>query len=578
MQPRITRATLNAITAGPIRLTKRLLPLPQSRYSSVKTARDPGLRRSELPASTENSTSTSVAQGEKAAKRLRKRYKALRPVESLAKNKTYKASHIRNAKSRSSVYRKVRTSGQREGKSSIRDEIGSGHPGWKRLISGSRYRPHSSQRSKGRGKRHSKNVRESEEPDLLGSSKAATLVEAQSILGSPSLSRINLKTTGQPYSLPEPRKFVRKTRVGLRNMYDRMTYAEMPAATWYAGGAVRPLLLTFDAFGTLFTPKQPIERQYCEVAQEYSLSLNEDDVKTSFETAYRAQLAAHPNYGKTTGLDPERWWTQVIKATITSLLPEEQGIPHGLTQTLYWRFASREGYTMYEDAVDLLTLIGTSFQASNWPPRRTMLGIISNSDPRVASILESFGIQIYPSMFPPRYTPESIKQRPDFGPAHFAFAALSYVHGTSKPSTELYTWALRDAQRALDGLHIAARLTRSGNEILDNINKDFHHMHVGDDWDKDIVPAVKLGFDAVLIDRSIKKRISERDLDGQKITVINDLTVIKELLTEERTKKQPHHDERRPVPRQVRPYRNTYGRSLKPHPGFDGDSNIMTLA
>jgi len=412
--------------------------------------------------------------------------------------------------------------------------------------------------------------------NALGKPKAATLSQAQKILNIPGYSSLRLRATGQPYSLPEPQKFAQKTKRGLRHLYDRMSYEEIPSATWYADEAVRPLLLTFDAFGTLFTPRKSIESQYCEVARQFSMSLNENDVKKSFARAYKAQLGIHPNYGKATGLDPSRWWTEVIKQTIIPLLPEEQGVPHRLPQELYKRFSSREGYRIYDDVFDLLTIIGTSFQATNWPPRRTMLGIISNSDPRVYSILESFGIEIYPSLFPPRYMPESIAQRPDFGPAHFAFASLSYAHGVAKPSTELYAWALRDAQRALDGLNNVARFTRSGNQLLDNINADFHHMHIGDDWDKDIVPALKQGFDAVLIDRSEESEISYRDLDGAKVTVINSLTAIRKLLTEERLKKLPGQDQTRPVPLQIRSKRNTHGRSLKPHPAFP-EGNIMTL-
>lgn len=408
--------------------------------------------------------------------------------------------------------------------------------------------------------------------------KAATLAEARDLFYKHSPLELSaLPTTGQPYSLPRPQDYLGKTKTRLRHLYDRMTYKTMPTAKWYADAAVKPLLLTFDAFGTLFTPREPIETQYCEAARQYSLSLNESDVKDSFAKAYKAQLKAHPNYGKRTGLDPERWWTEVIEQTIIKLLPEEQNIPRHLASDLYTRFSSSEGYRMYDDVFDLLTLIGTSFQAANWPPRRTMLGIISNSDPRVYSILESFGIEVYPSLFPPRWAPESIAQRPNFGPAHFAFASLSYVHGVGKPSTELYGSALRDAQRALDGLHQVGRLTRSGNAILENINRDFYHMHIGDDWDKDIVPAMQQGFEAVLIDRSLKEKVSYRWCEGRVVSVVNSLAEIRQLLTEERMREPQRHTLERPVPLQARPYGNTHGRRLKSHPGFP-EGEFVTLA
>jgi hypothetical protein len=45
----------------------------------------------------------------------------------------------------------------------------------------------------------------------------------------------------------------------------------------------RNLLITFDAFGTLFTPKQSIAKQYGDVARRYGIyNLDEADIETSF--------------------------------------------------------------------------------------------------------------------------------------------------------------------------------------------------------------------------------------------------------------------------------------------------------
>lgn len=47
----------------------------------------------------------------------------------------------------------------------------------------------------------------------------------------------------------------------------------------------RNLLLAFDAFGTLFTPRKPIAVLYGEVARRHGLSgFSDDDLKTSFYT------------------------------------------------------------------------------------------------------------------------------------------------------------------------------------------------------------------------------------------------------------------------------------------------------
>ncbi len=45
----------------------------------------------------------------------------------------------------------------------------------------------------------------------------------------------------------------------------------------------RPLVLTFDAFGTLFHPRQPIAQQYAEAARMHGLSgFTDQDIEASF--------------------------------------------------------------------------------------------------------------------------------------------------------------------------------------------------------------------------------------------------------------------------------------------------------
>ena len=46
----------------------------------------------------------------------------------------------------------------------------------------------------------------------------------------------------------------------------------------------RNLLICFDAFGTLFTPKRPVAQQYAEVARSLGLGgFSDDEVQESFK-------------------------------------------------------------------------------------------------------------------------------------------------------------------------------------------------------------------------------------------------------------------------------------------------------
>lgn len=74
----------------------------------------------------------------------------------------------------------------------------------------------------------------------------------------------------------------------------------------------RNLLLCFDAFGTLFRPKQPIPVQYAAVARQHGLDgFGLDQLAASFGAAFKQASHEHPNYGRASGMGAERWWTNV---------------------------------------------------------------------------------------------------------------------------------------------------------------------------------------------------------------------------------------------------------------------------
>lgn len=93
-------------------------------------------------------------------------------------------------------------------------------------------------------------------------------------------------------------------------------------------------LITFDAFGTLFTPREPIAKQYSDVARQLGLSgFTESALQSSFHTgmqthhgmpaanrlivdlattaAFKNESRRHPNYGKASGMLANQWWANV---------------------------------------------------------------------------------------------------------------------------------------------------------------------------------------------------------------------------------------------------------------------------
>lgn len=74
------------------------------------------------------------------------------------------------------------------------------------------------------------------------------------------------------------------------------------------------LLLCFDAFGTLFSPKGGVARQYAEVARQCDVTgFSDKELKSRLLEAIKDEREKNPNYGKATGLGATRWWTNVSK-------------------------------------------------------------------------------------------------------------------------------------------------------------------------------------------------------------------------------------------------------------------------
>jgi FMN phosphatase YigB (HAD superfamily) len=73
------------------------------------------------------------------------------------------------------------------------------------------------------------------------------------------------------------------------------------------------LLLAFDAFGTLFTPKAPVPQQYAYFAERYGIRVagSKIDMGETFKRAYKEEARRNPCYGKAVGMGEERWWANV---------------------------------------------------------------------------------------------------------------------------------------------------------------------------------------------------------------------------------------------------------------------------
>ncbi|KAI9682806.1 MAG: hypothetical protein M1822_006296 [Bathelium mastoideum] len=285
----------------------------------------------------------------------------------------------------------------------------------------------------------------------------------------------------------------------------------------------RDLLLCFDAFGTLFTPKAPIAEQYGEVARRHGLSgFSDAQVQDAFKKAFKEESKERPNYGKAFGMAAPEWWGNIIKKVFYPFLRDD-AFPPGLVPDLLTRFSSKDGYKLYPDVLPLfekLRKIRYQYQSDpeGWPWRRTTVGIITNSDDRVPSILESFGLRVGPRFCP---NVSSLRTDPE-AEVDIDFVVVSYDVGKEKPHPDIFH-AARSAVRLI---------------AKDQDEEDLTTLCVGDEVSKDAIGSIKAGWEAVLLDRDSVYQGSERGIlanvqeiageyfDEPSFTIARDMTVI----------------------------------------------------
>ncbi|KAM3421787.1 putative hydrolase C7D4.05 [Cercospora zeina] len=246
----------------------------------------------------------------------------------------------------------------------------------------------------------------------------------------------------------------------------------------------RNLLICFDAFGTLFKPRYPIAQQYGDVARSFGLSgFTNEDVNTSFKAAFKRESKQNPNYGKANGMNPEKWWTNIITNTFEPLLPPSQPVPNGMVPKLLHRFWCDEGYTLFEDVRPLVGRLRDTHRAEK---TRVVIGVITNSDDRVPDILTSFGLKVRPLRHGQQNAKASVVGGD--GQDDFEFSVMSYDVGYEKPDRRIFEAAEEMLRTALLGAE------------SENF-EEWRKVYVGDEYQKDVVGALAAGWNAVLIDR-----------------------------------------------------------------------------
>lgn len=253
----------------------------------------------------------------------------------------------------------------------------------------------------------------------------------------------------------------------------------------------RALLITLDAFGTIYRPRRSIPSQYLEVARSCGLHI-EADTKTfgqSFKNAFKNHYSRSPNYGKATGMKPEKWWANVVNDTFKPLLSEGETIPEGLPETLFQHFSSQNGYELFADTMPFFQQMKRWKQSlsSELGVSKVVVGVMTNSDPRVVRVLSSLGLVVGDGQR------QSTQNDLDF-------VLTSYEIGHEKPSPKAFEEAEEVARTTL-GLPVLRGA--SAEDMISQATK----VHIGDDLHQDYWGALRCqrNWDAILLDRDAEK-------------------------------------------------------------------------
>ena len=147
-------------------------------------------------------------------------------------------------------------------------------------------------------------------------------------------------------------------------------------------------------------------------------------------------------------------------------------LPEGLIPDLWDLFSTSQGYEIYSDVLPFFKFLKEVKTRHQSPP--LAIGIITNSDDRVPSILSSLGLRVEFGRYDAERSGDTHKEEVDID-----FVTMSYDVGFSKPCRKIY-----DAAFKASGL---------------SAFKDSQCIHVGDDLELDYYGALNAGWRGVLL-------------------------------------------------------------------------------
>jgi putative hydrolase of the HAD superfamily len=218
----------------------------------------------------------------------------------------------------------------------------------------------------------------------------------------------------------------------------------------------RPKVILLDAVGTLIGVKGSVGEVYRQIAQEFDVEAAADTLNQAFTESFKA--APPPIFPDADTQDiPQRefdWWRIIALNTFESagVLKQFSDFSAFFSE-LYIHFGTAEPWFVYPDVLPALV---------NWRRMGIELGVVSNFDSRIYSVLQSLGLR-------------------DF----FTSITISTQARAAKPDPQIFAIALEKHGCSPEAA-----------------------WHIGDSVDEDYQGAKAAGLRGILINREQKPALS----------------------------------------------------------------------
>ncbi|MEA5580660.1 HAD-IA family hydrolase [Nodularia harveyana UHCC-0300] len=151
----------------------------------------------------------------------------------------------------------------------------------------------------------------------------------------------------------------------------------------------RPKVIFLDAVGTIFNVKGSVGEVYSQIAKDFDVVVAPEILNAKFSESFKA--ASPPIFPDVDSYDiPQKefdWWRKIAFNTFKNagVLPQFSDFSSFFSE-LYIHFGTAQPWFIYPDVLSSL---------KDWRQKDIELGIVSNFDSRIFSVLESLELTDY---------------------------------------------------------------------------------------------------------------------------------------------------------------------------------------